>query len=1117
MLVVMVIWAVFSVKAYALFGTGTQEDPYLIQSLADFDAFTQPLLEDFYPYWQIGAHTKLMCDIDLSGRTYTTAVIAPDMVHTSYSDFDGTVFSGIFDGNGHKISNLTIDATDMGNDYLGLFGKISGSEAAVKNLTLENITIVGGTYSSYVASLAGYNDQGSITSVCASGTIHGNYCVGGLVGYVWAGNISNSYASNRVTSSGYESVGGLVGFNRNGVISSCYASGVINGGLSRCAGGLVGLNWTGIIFNCYASGAVSSTGDYVGGLVGDNRWSDSRIDRCYSVGAVSGSGCCVGGLVGRNSYSDGHITNSLWDEQSSGMTISAGGIGKTTCQMQTQSTFTDAGWDFNPNDGNGVNWKMPTSGYPWLYWQKISGRGTATDPYLIKSLTDFDEFASSANAAIYWADGVHTKLMRDLNFSGRTYRAALIAPDTDNTNSSWVFDGTAFGGVFDGNGYIISNLTINTNGTNNDYLGLFGKISGSAAEIKNVSLEHATIIGGNFSTNVAALVGWNDSGNVSNSYSRGTVSGFSYVGGLVGKNLGGINESFANATISGNSYIGGLAGGNYQGNISDSYATGVVNGVSGVAGLVGYNYQGSINNSYAIGLIAGNNYAGGLVGRSYQGTTTASFWDMDTSGITTSTGGTGKTTLQMQTKSTFTDAGWDFSADDGDAPNWWMPENSYPKLYRQKIMSGKGTAMEPYLIRSLVNFNDFANADNAATYWASGVHIKLMCDINLTGRTYSTAVIAPDIEKSNTVFDGLAFSGIFDGNDHTIANLTIHTAGASNDYLGLFGAISGSDAAVKNLTLDNAIITATNGSNYVSSLAGYNDHGSIIAVYVSGTVVGDYPIGGLVGHNLDGSISNSCASCAVTGKSYYTGGLVGWNQSGDISNSCATGTVVGGNYFIGGLVGKNSSSRIVNCYASGTVSGSQSYIGGLVGENCEYSSIIASYATGTVSGDSSVGGLAGWNHTSSNIANCYAIGEVTGSTYIGGFAGRNDANISNSFWDTQTSGRTTSAGGTGKTTIQMQTESTFTDVGWDFSADDGDAPNWWMPDNGYPKLIWQSYRGDINRDGGVNLKDFALLSRCWLNTNGDAGYNNTCDLSGDNVIDIVDLLIIVNNWLTYSN
>ncbi len=93
------------------------------------------------------------------------------------------------------------------------------------------------------------------------------------------------------------------------------------------------------------------------------------------------------------------------------------------------------------------------------------------------------------------------------------------------------------------------------------------------------------------------------------------------------------------------------------------------------------------------GTVNGNASVGGLVGNNYDvlggmGSTTSSFWDIETSGQASSAGGTGKTTAEMQTASTFLEAGWDFmgDAENGTEDVWWINEGQdYPRLWRELI------------------------------------------------------------------------------------------------------------------------------------------------------------------------------------------------------------------------------------------------------------------------------------------------------------------------------------------------------------------------------------------------------------------------------------------------
>ena len=102
------------------------------------------------------------------------------------------------------------------------------------------------------------------------------------------------------------------------------------------------------------------------------------VSNCYSAGQVNGVNV-LGGLVGMNS---GNVVSSFWDTITSGMDTSNGGTGLPTSQMQTLSTFGDAGWDFVGEEVNGTNdfWQLCIDGldYPRLAWQ--FGAGDFVDP-----------------------------------------------------------------------------------------------------------------------------------------------------------------------------------------------------------------------------------------------------------------------------------------------------------------------------------------------------------------------------------------------------------------------------------------------------------------------------------------------------------------------------------------------------------------------------------------------------------------------------------------------------------------------------------------------------------------------------------------------------------------
>lgn len=219
---------------------------------------------------------------------------------------------------------------------------------------------------------------------------------------------------------------------------------------------------------------------------------------------------------------------------------------------------------------------------------------------------------------------------------------------------------------------------------------------------------------------------------------------------------------------------------------------------------------------------------------------------------------------------------------------------------------------------------------------------------------------------------------------------------------------------------------------------------------------------GLFGYVSNGQIKNLSLTHTMVAGQYQVGGLCGWN-SGTITNCSVIGTISGvGN--VGGLCGYNQLAVLRNCYAAGTVYGTAGSFGGLCGYT-NYGGFVDCYATNSVSGNNHVGGLCGYSYRGS-AANCYSTGVVNGTTNIGGMFGwayyeSSSSPMSNCFWDTQTSGRNTGIGYgdidgvTPKTTIQMQTQATFTDAGWDFSDTDGDAADWQMPTGSYPRFDWE--------------------------------------------------------------
>jgi len=327
-------------------------------------------------------------------------------------------FTGVFDGNDHKVWNFTWDSNDR--DYVGLFGYV-GSGTEIKKLGMENVNVK--TKKIAVGGLVGMNDEGTIIDCYSTGSVTGGDCVGGLVGQ--NGDFYYEWISWELK--------WLGAVREDAWIHNCYSICTVSGtfnvgaGFLRSVGGLTGGS-CGEITDSYSTGSVVGTG-CVGGLVGAN---EGRVANCYSTGSVSGTGTqyAVGGLIGHNEFvlwgfidAEGHWSepmlaygdsvNSFWDIQKSGEPNSDGGTPKTTTEMQTKITFTGADWDFVSETINGANdmWRMCVDGvrYPMLSWQFGVGDFTCPDG------VDFIDFAVLASAWLSDPKGTEWKLVCDIS------------------------------------------------------------------------------------------------------------------------------------------------------------------------------------------------------------------------------------------------------------------------------------------------------------------------------------------------------------------------------------------------------------------------------------------------------------------------------------------------------------------------------------------------------------------------------------------------------------------------------------------------------------------------------------------------------------------------------
>ena len=250
------------------------------------------------------------------------------------------VYTGTFDGNGHTISNLAITKENLSfGDDCGMFGRV-GTNATIKDLTLEDVRLDVGADGIPIGALAGSN-QGTISNCKVSG------------------NIS-------VTNNEMQYVGGIVGWMESGVIQYCHSSASIQGGNSEYVGGVLGGEYitATVIKGCSFSGSVTGN-RFVGGIVGYCRSFDKKT-ACYSTGSLSSTGGFAGGIVGALQFTS-EANACYWSN------FDGEGVG----------------YGYNSSEGTGL-YKVDGTTHTWQTATEVMNAALGADSEYIWETTDAD-------------------------------------------------------------------------------------------------------------------------------------------------------------------------------------------------------------------------------------------------------------------------------------------------------------------------------------------------------------------------------------------------------------------------------------------------------------------------------------------------------------------------------------------------------------------------------------------------------------------------------------------------------------------------------------------------------------------------------------------------------
>jgi len=835
------------------------------------------------------------------------------------------------------------------------------------------------------------NGNGHVIGNMSIDRLHTNEV--GLFGHIGVdGTVDNlNFEDARIT--GRSNTGVLVGTN-DGMVSNVDVKGEVTG--DWYIGGLVGNN-RGTVSSSNAVGDVDGR-DYVGGLVGINHGTVSTSHTIVEVSANNRAGGLVGGNPGTVScsYSAGNVTTTDTG-------ILGGLVGENNGIVENSHYNID---EVLINDGRHI-----TIGglFDEQYQDWIEDKDLDMDEYDSLELVD-DHYEIS-----------DVQGLRDLlGFAWNSTYEFRLAEDIDLFGQPDLYI-PYLGSDFDGNGFTISNLHINMPFAM--HVGMFGHVI-EGTSVSNVGILEMNVTGygfvgglvgrnrgaientystGNVSgehQNIGGLVGDNWYGTVEKSYSIGDVSGADlYVGGLLGRNnYGTISNSYANCEVTGEMHVGGLIGDNWYGTVSKSYANGNVSGNYEIGGLMGRS-RGPVSNSYATSKVTGEMYVGGLVGQNDYSTVTNSYATGNVSGDEFLGGLVGNN--------------WDGTVEN----SFWDTETSGI----EESDGGEGKTTEEMKEIQLFSNAEWDIVEVHDPDYRDTDHIWNIVDTE-TYPFFSWE--ESDLEEIYNWEDLYKVRENLTGKYILMDDLTPET-----DYYDDYASeIADEGAGWLPIGDDDEPFTGS-----------FDSEGHIIYGLHINRTEEDYV--GLFGHIEECEISNiGLVDVNITGRE-YVGGLVGYNQ-GTVKNSYATGDLNGEN-FIGGLVGSN----------SGTVENS-------------YSTVDVTRVSG--SEGEAFGGFVGYIDEG-KIENCYSTGSVhyedEDDPTDKGFAGDAEGNyeMTGNFWDEDTSGQTDTAGdATGKSTEEMMTKSTFTTEDWDF------PDIWWIvEDETYPLLRWSPV---YNVDSEIGFK-----------------------------------------------
>ncbi len=913
-------------------GKGTKEEPYLIYNLRELKQAIE--ISNSYSFYE-SAYFKLCADIDCGGESL-------DSMYSKYT------FKGVFDGDGHAISNaklsgsfienmsgelknLTLEnVSSQGESFL--LGNVNG-DSVLCNITVKNCNVQSAVIARDVnAKLSVYNSViDSVNTTADTLSVYYKTCSGSMTvnNLVILDTDAKEVMFAPVSHSGNVTASNVYYGSNQTFIAGNFSCMAVTPSEYKSVDFILGLSST-------AKNSLSSQGAYMWGaesLSGNPELAtDDTVTTPYKI-----------------TYSSVIDTSSMLDVDK----IPSAAFANNIVEIYYNPAYSISGIiieangrrlnyitsDSDNEDRNVLRFIMPEGDVqisydgetPSIY--HLLGHGTESDPYRISHKDELLHFSDVVNQVVtveHPSDG--TKYV--------DYHEAyvVLAKDMDFGETDWKPIGnsdSSFYGVFDGRGFsIYGDLFVKAE--KYEKVGLFGDLSGTVCNL-NLAIDYHITNSSSKHIFFGALAGRMRSGRIENVYSECTVNadcGLYACGGLVGEVYSYYTngkKAYISKCISNNeyqaaeiNYFGGVVGYgvfdeycsiNNCANLSDVtitsawYAAGIIPYVNDAKYV-------SVTNCYNSGVITAearvggiisyyDDYAGGFKAFSNNYFLTSSIKNVDYKSTSAPESDFLRGRIAYLLNSGVTDGTqvWYQNIDNG------LPKDESPLL----VNNGNNTVYKVdrenkeysnipfdkdyiYEISNPQELMAFSALVNSGEHSLNAI---VVADIDMSGYEYTPIGQTGLYYKADPAEgESKGYAGKFDGQGHIISNLTVKGSASADLSYGLFGTVSGE---VHNIGLESFTYTGAGRDSRVGAVAGQLIcGGKIYECYLhTGNIntqvnTSDGVAGGIAGANYTGEVK-SCYTKDVTIKAGRLGGIVGDNY-GDANNSDGTdrpGTITG--------------------------------------------------------------------------------------------------------------------------------------------------------------------------------------------------------------------------------